>query len=134
MTGTRYTSLRCADAIVDAWLRGGGSQSAGARDTLRYLAFRNITEPASRNAMRREVSEQLSAGAGRTAAPALIVPASANWAANVWLRCAARVAAGLSTAAVPVVAARAWIVMEEPTEARPVPNPHLVVELTATSG
>lgn len=135
-TPTRYTDMRAWQMIVDSWLtdQPEGTQSAGAASGLRYLAVHNVMETQSLTAMENEMERQWSSGAveRRSDSPPVSVAYTAasspeNWLTNPWIRCAQRVAEGLSTPALRVTVARAWVILDGGEEY------HLVVEFASAS-
>lgn len=131
-TKARHTDMRAWQIIADGWLTEAGNQPAGAPEDLRYLAFHDVTEDASRDAIVAELDSQLtSAGAVRLEAPITIefTSASTNWSTNPWIRCAERVAAALSTPTQRITASKAYATYVDDVG----DEFHLVVEFTATA-
>ncbi|KAJ4388159.1 hypothetical protein N0V93_008766 [Gnomoniopsis smithogilvyi] len=128
-TNTRLTEMRAWQLIVDSWLAGGGTQPCGKKGGLKYLVFREVVEPQSCMAMRRELRRQScqNPGTGQWAKPAEFTPASKSWKKTPFVRCAERVAEALSTASKEIRASRAWIAYKSIDKGEP--DFHLVVEL-----
>lgn len=132
-SGRRYTNMRCWQTIVDSWLSGGGTQPAGARNNLRYIAIHDIIEDQSLAAMEAEVEMQRSAGTATTphanseGAELEIetTSTSPHWSINPWIRCCERVAAAFTTPVREITVSRAWIQKDN------IGSFHLIVELAA---